>query len=263
MDIFDDTIRNIKQWFLQKEKETNISKFYAPVSAGKSRAASEALNRADAKTTIILKEDTRLELGHPSKGSCYANLPTRDPALVENGRITLAGPDIPDIKTETAPFAQITLACCKSNVRDISVKMDRYLHTSVQHDGYMVRSMPNLIWSRISKKAAHSGFSLYELGARLIEALNFEFQDISGAEIFFVTSSREYISELNEIVEPARQSLQKLLKFELADDETYECTASLDCDVCPERPVCDSIRDVIKIRKGDRVISFGAEAGNE
>jgi len=265
MDVFDDTIRHIKQWFLQKikEKETNVRKFYAPVSSATSQGTSGTLNRAESKNTIILKEDTCLELGHPSMGSCYANLATRDSALVENGCITLAGPDFPEIKAEMIPFAQIALVCCKSNVRDVSVKMDRDLHTSVQHDGYMIRSMPNKIWARVSKHAALSGFSLPELGHSVLNALKRDFREIILAEIFFVTSSREDVSDLNEIIEPARKSLRKLMTFDLTDDDTYECTASLDCDVCPERPVCDSIRDVIKIRKGDRIISFGEEAAGE
>ncbi len=53
--------------------------------------------------------------------------------------------------------------------------------------------------------------------------------------------------------------LKKLLSFELRDDDTYECIESQDCGECPEEPVCDSIRDVIKLRKGDRIITFGKE----
>ncbi|MBW2323825.1 MAG: hypothetical protein JRF41_09965, partial [Deltaproteobacteria bacterium] len=178
MDIFDDTIKLIKQWFLLKKDITGLREYYAPISAKSSQVPTDEPNRTEIKTTIILKEDTRLELGHPSLGSCY-------------GRVTLIGPDIPEIKAEIVPFAQIALVCCKSNVRDVSVKMDRDLHTSVQYDGYMVRSMPNLIWARVSKNAAFSGFSLRELGRSIIDALNHDFQDVIKSELFFVTSGKE------------------------------------------------------------------------
>jgi len=263
MDIFDDTIKLIKQWVLLKKDETGLREYYAPISGESSQPPTDEPNRPEPKTSIILKEDTRLELGHPSMGSCYANLATRDGTLVENGRVTLLGPDIPEIKAETVPFAQIALVCCKSNIRDVSVRMDRDLHTLVHYDGYMVRSMPNLIWARVSENAVFAGFSLRELGRSIIDALNHDFQDVIKSELFFVTSSKEDISDLNAIIEPARKSLRKLMTFDLTDDETYECTAALDCNECPERPVCDSVREVIKIRKGDRIISFGADAGNE
>jgi len=141
--------------------------------------------------------------------------------------------------------------------------MDRELHLFVQSDGYMIRSMPNLIWARVSKDAVRSGFSIKELGSRILDSLSFEFQDITKAEVFFVTSSREDVSALNDIVEAARGRLRKLLAFNVADDGTYECTLALDCNECPEQPVCDSIREVIKIRKGDRIITFGQDAVSE
>lgn len=140
--------------------------------------------------------------------------------------------------------------------------MDRQLHRSAQSDGYMIRSVPQLIWARVSKQAAHSGFSMFELGNRLIRSLWYDCEGITGAEILFVTTSKDDVSSLQNIVEVALAKLRKLLSFKLGDDDTYECTTALDCDDCSEQPVCNSVRDVIKLRKGDRIITFGTDDGD-
>ena len=75
-------------------------------------------------------------------------------------------------------------------------------------------------------------------------------------QIFFITSSKEDVKEIDDIVETARTKLRKLEKFEKNIDGEYECTKEQDCGICPEQVVCDNIRDVIKLRKGDRVITF-------
>ena len=100
-----------------------------------------------------------------------------------------------------------------------------------------------------------------ELGSRLVDSVRENCPGVGKVEIFFVTSAREDIEELNEIVGPARSKLRKLQAFGRAEDGTYECDTSLDCTVCPEKTVCDTIRDVITIRKGDRIITFGGDGG--
>ena len=260
MDIFDECIREIRAWFRQKEN-AGKSRSFAAKTPG---PASEKNDRRVAKkkgSGIIFKEDTRLELGHPSEGSCSATLATNDSGLIEDGRITLVGPDIGETDLEKLPFAPIAIAASDENLEDACSAIDRVLHSSAQADGYMLRSAPNMIWARVSKQAADSGFSLRELGTRLLGSVRDNCEGVGQMEIFFVTSAREDIDELNEIVAPARSQLLKLQAFGRAEDGAYECDTSLDCAVCPEKTVCDTIRDVITIRKGDRVITFGGDEG--
>jgi CO dehydrogenase/acetyl-CoA synthase beta subunit len=257
MDIFDDCIRQVKDWFRRKEDAGQARRF----EPNPSRTIPDVNDRRkDEKATgIIFKEDTRLELGHPSEGSCAATLATNERPLVEGGRITLVGPDIGETDRPKLPFAQITLAYTDGNLEDTCSAMDRILHSSAQTDGYMLRSVPNMIWARVSNRAADAGFSLVELGSRLIGSLNANCAGIGGVDIFFATTAREDIAELNEIVAPARNQLRKLQTFGRREDGSYECDTSLDCNECPEKAVCDTIRDVITIRKGDRIITFGGD----
>jgi CO dehydrogenase/acetyl-CoA synthase beta subunit len=262
MDITDDCIKEIRAWFRQRE-EAGQARHFHHIRAEDAVPQPPNPGHAEANPKIILKEDTQLELGHPSAGSCSATLATHDSSLIEDGRITLVGPDVGETQEKTLPFAQIALTCCDGNIEDTCTAMDRILYLKAQTDGYMLRSVPDMIWGRVSKDAARSGFSLEQLGIRLIDSLNRDCASASKSEILFVTSSRQDIDELNTIIEPTRTKLRKLQTFGRKDDGTYECDTSLDCDECPEQPVCDTIREVITIRKGDRIIRFGGDDDNE
>jgi CO dehydrogenase/acetyl-CoA synthase beta subunit len=258
-DIFDESIAEIREWLAGKAGDKQLK------THSVSASQIETLNRKRVRENIILKEDTHLELGHPSVGSCSAALTTHDPTLVEDDRVTLLGPDVPEISEQQRPFAQIILAAIKGEYRDtapledMSSRMDRIAHRSANTKGYMVRSVPNLIWSRVSKEAAQAGFSILELGSRLVAALKQECPEIVNCEVLFVTSEKADVEALDDICETARAKIRKLETFKRGPDGEYECTQEQDCNVCPEQVVCDNIRDVIKIRKGDRIITFGEE----
>ncbi|GAB4330901.1 MAG: hypothetical protein Kow0099_01860 [Candidatus Abyssubacteria bacterium] len=253
MDIFDDTILSIARWLRLKSEQGEAREFHATASeSGRPAIFGEP--------SIILKEDTHLELGHPAAGSCYGVLATHDSALVRDGRITLVGPDIGETTEQRLPFAQIALACCTGELRETASVMDRTLQISAPMDGYMLRSVPDRIWARVSTQAAHAGFSLITLGGRLVHALRDADAGITASEILFVTTTRDDVSALADIVEPARQKLRKLAEYVRTEDGGYECTSALDCTECPEKPVCDNIREVIKIRKGDRIIVLGDDS---
>ena len=255
--MFDDVIGNIKSWFEEKRAEGLVRHYQ--LSSAEADASSDLSNN---NGSVILRGDTHLELGHPGIGSLNASLTTGQSALVEHGRISLVGPEVFETQANQLPFAQIAVALCRKPVDDTPFLMDRTLHTSAQTSGYMVRSQPNAIWARVSKQAALEGFSLEQLGKRLIPSLLQRMDHIEKLEIYFVTSSKSDILELTETINPARSRLNKLKTFSRTEDGDYECDTSLDCDDCPEQEVCDTIRDVIKIRKGDRVISFGEDPPN-
>lgn len=259
MNLLDESISGIEEWFRKREEEGKARRSYGPTRPESKTSLSPNPKPEKTNQSIIFKEDTHIELGHPSVGSCSAVLATEDSSLVEDGRITLVGPDINETNESVLPFAQIAVACCDDDIEDTCSAMDRALHVSAQTDGYMLRSVPDLIWARVSKDAAQAGFSMEELGLRLVEVLHHQCAGISKAEIFFVTSSKEDVREVDGIVGPARDRLRKLQTFERKTDGTYECESSLDCTECPEKPVCDTVRDVITIRKGDRIITLGGD----
>ena len=271
MDIFDDTIMEIRNWFDEKTNSGQARLYQFQSVKIQDERIHERSGRDKNATGIILKEDTHIELGHPSVGSCCATLATHDTDLVHDGRITLVGPDISESKDERLPFSQIIIASIKGEsakeaspeatavIDKISSLMDRVAHTAAQSEGYMIRSVPNLIWARVSKDAAKNGFSLRRLGERLVRAIKQDCENITRCEIYFATSQKADIEKLDDIIEVARAKTRKLENFTLGPDGEYECTQEEDCGTCAEQVVCDNVRDVIKMRKGDRVITFGED----
>jgi CO dehydrogenase/acetyl-CoA synthase beta subunit len=270
MDLFDDTIIEIRNWFDLREK------------AGQSRGhrisvletypfISDDPPDGGRQGKIVLKEDTQVELGHPSLGSCAATLATHRLDLVSDGCIILVGPEISETQESMLPFAQIIIAVLKNpneieapsqailEIENMTSLIDRTAHRYAPTDGYMIRSVPNLIWARVSKEACRSGFSLKGLGERLIQAIKQNCNQVMACQIFFVTSSKSEVNELDDLVEKARIKQRKLETYAVGSDGTFECTQELDCNSCSEQVVCDTIRDVIRIRKGDRVVTFGEE----
>jgi len=256
--LFDDTIRSLKDWLAAPGQAAQARRFRPAPLPSLDLAAG-------GRSSFILGQDTHLELGHPAAGSCSAALATPDPRLVEDGLVTLIGPEIRETSETRLPFAQIVLAALEGENLDQAALMeaasfmDRAVHLHAQADGYMVRSLPHLIWARVSLDAARAGFSLETLGGRILSVIKERCPGISGCEVVLVTRGPEDIAHLNLLVASARDSLRQLETYARGPDGEYECTQEQDCGVCPEQVVCNNIRDVIKLRKGDRIITFGEE----
>lgn len=274
MDIFDDTIKEIRDWFDSKKNSGQTRRYSAaPLMKNAFSSNEPPDNRRNGK--IVLKEDTQVELGHPSLGSCAATLATHRLDLVSDGFITLVGPDISETREPVLPFAQVIIAALKRSneievtsqatieIENTASVMDRTAHIYAQTGGYMIRSVPNLIWARVSKKAYRDGFSLKGLGERLIATVKNKCDNVTACEVFFATSSKSDVSQLDDIIEMARVKQRKLETYDVDADGEFECTREEDCRTCSEQVVCDTIRDVIRIRKGDRVVTIGAGENTE
>ncbi|RJP17087.1 MAG: hypothetical protein C4520_17670 [Candidatus Abyssobacteria bacterium SURF_5] len=253
--MFDATITSLREWFDLRSNEKEFRTALLPSRIDLSPP--EKLQQT--APSIIFKENTFVELGHPSAGSCSLCAATLEHSLVDDGRLTMLGPDIPESQGKVLPFAQVVIGSCTKDAGEISLAMDRIIHTSSQMDGYMLRSVPNRVWARVSREAAGSGFSLEKLGSQLRNSLKDQCPGITGIEVFFVTRCKEDVAALEGIIQPAREELEQIQTYQRLPDGTYECTTGLDCTECPEKPVCDNIREIISIRKGDRIITFARD----
>jgi CO dehydrogenase/acetyl-CoA synthase beta subunit len=270
MDLFDDTIIEIRDWFEAKRISGQTRSYFISPLLDKSFSPGDLLD-SEKNGRIVLKEDTQVELGHPSLGSCAATLATHQSELVLDGCITLVGPEISEMQEPIIPFAQIIIASLKNSIQidtesqatieieNTASAMDHAAHRYAQTNGYMIRSVPNLIWARVSKEACHSGFSLKQLGERLIAAVKQQCPQVTSCEVFFVTSSKSDVRQLDDLIEKARIKQRKLETYAVGSNGELECTQELDCNSCSEQVVCDTIRDVIRIRKGDRIVTIGEE----
>jgi CO dehydrogenase/acetyl-CoA synthase beta subunit len=206
---------------------------------------------SQAQSTLILKEDTAVELGGPATAGTAFLLWTDDVSLVSDGRVTLIGPDIPETVETVIPFGQVTLIAGSSLNKELQPRLERDLRDAEAVPGYAVRSTGGRIWSRVSREASEQGFSLRRLGSNILSQLHLRQTAITAAEIILVTSSVEDVHSLERIGAQVRKLSHDLRRERLkqVSDDVYECQSGVSCDVCSDQEVCTDIRQIVAIRK--------------
>lgn len=200
---------------------------------------------------IILRSDTFLEIGNPEAGSAAFLLWTEKPSLVNDGRITLIGPDIPESPDASLPFGQVLIVGGSGLTERDHQSLEHTQFVADRIEGYMIRSVAQVIWSRVRRETAARGFNFETLGRALMSIFRTDVPRVEAMEVLFVTSSRDDLEPLSTI----GAQVNKIFKSMLREDwksrgyDVYECASGYDCKSCPDQPVCDDIREVIKIRK--------------
>jgi CO dehydrogenase/acetyl-CoA synthase beta subunit len=189
---------------------------------------------------IILSEDTGLELGNPGLASRSLLLWDSNGSL-EDGCITLVGPDFAETTASSLPFAQVIMVGgdfideydCYRDLRDATY--------GLRLRGFMTRVFPGRqsIWCRINKDALDSGFNAQILGSSLIQSLK-KLDFVEHAQVLFVTSSKEAVEELSEPADKVMDIVEALIKM-------YE-EMNFDCESCEYVDVCDSVVELRQIR---------------
>jgi CO dehydrogenase/acetyl-CoA synthase beta subunit len=246
MDPFDQYIALVREYVNQRRSMGR------PVRHWDARSDSRAVKHGERpRDNLVLKENTAVELGGPETASCWFTLWTGDTSLLSDRRATVIGPDVQDGFQSRLPFGQVTLVAGRSLEEHSLIEIEKALHTAERIPGYSVRRTGGKVWARVSHDALHSGFSLQALGDRITRHPRRSLPDVDAAEILFVTSCEEDVHALDTIGAQVRKLSHDLRRRRLvrAADGGLECQSTLSCDECPDRPVCDDIRELISVRK--------------
>lgn len=209
---------------------------------------------SQANPGVILREDTFVELGSPEAGSSAFMLWTSKPSLVKDGKITLIGHDIQESSEQSLPFGQVIMVGGTALDNQEQEKLQQSQFIGDQIEGYMVRSLSQNLWSRVSKEAAGKGFDFATLGRALMAIYKTNNPKIESMEIVFVTSGKDDVSLLNDIA----VQVQKIGKELVKDNwkiRGYDLDCALDCSSCVEKLVCDDIREVLREKKKNDALS--------
>ena len=197
---------------------------------------------------LVLNSDTAVELGNPGDASSSFLFWVDDPTLLENHRITVIGPDLPDINEGRVSFGKIVLI--GGNDFDSENSYDRYrelegLRYAVNLKGYMMRAVSQFQreWSRVSHEAIRDGLSFQILGSALIDAYT-RLEYVKSVEVIFITSSRSDVEE----VQPVADGVTRIISA--MTDITEEMP--LDCDECEYTEVCDDVSELRSMHKSKR-----------
>ena len=246
MDPFDPYIALVREYINQRRSTGRLVRHWDARSFNRT-----VKHGGRSRDSLVLKENTAVEFGGPEAASCWFTLWTGDTSLLSNGRTTVIGPDIQDGLQSRLPFGQVTLVAGDSLQEHSLVEIDKELHTAERISGYSVRRTSGRIWARVSNDTFDGGFSLPALGEGIPQHLRTSLPYVDAAEILFVTSGEEDVRALETIEAQVRKLSHDLRRQRLvrAADGSLECQSTLSCEECPDRPVCDDIRELISVRK--------------
>jgi len=195
---------------------------------------------------IVLRSDTAVELGGPSKGSCAYSVYGSDRAAVSDMRITLIGPEI----SKSMPFGQIILVGGEKVDEDSYINLFRCHSDNLRIEGYMVKSSDENLWGRISRNAMDKGFNLRLLGSVLLEHVKKMMPLSVSAEVIFVTDLtalevfRGYYPEIRRKYQSVKEK-----KWEKRGINIYDCAFHGNCGQCDDRDICSEINKIARARK--------------
>jgi CO dehydrogenase/acetyl-CoA synthase beta subunit len=229
--MFDKHFDEIKSFLKRKQDEGKVSEFFHQ---------SNTQWPMDKNRNLVMAHETAVELGNPKDASLAFLFWINDPGKLQNGKITVIGPDLPKLSGKHASFGKIVLVAGDDFNEDNS--FDRYremelLRYDIPLKGYMMRaaSQYQREWSRVSKEAIANGFSFKTLGGALMDKF-LELPYVRAIETIFVTASREDVLELSAIADEAVKIIGAMNK--MAAD------LSFDCDTCEYNEVCDDVAEL-------------------
>jgi CO dehydrogenase/acetyl-CoA synthase beta subunit len=194
---------------------------------------------------MVFQSDTAVELGHPALESVVFHLWTENLSLINDGQISLIGPNIAETTVPTLPFGKIVLIG-GSGFNDENAH-DRYREIGLARfdlslKGYMMRAASQYLreWSRISRDAIAKGFSLSTLGSALIHKYK-KMNYVSAVEIIFITSEQggfEIIAPLADKAMKINNAMSKMM-----------AEMSFDCEDCEYEEICNEVAAMRNMRK--------------
>ncbi len=237
MELFEKHIQQINAFLDQKRSEGQVVE-------SDHQAILTKWPKAENKT-LVMSQDTAVELGSPNQASTSFLLWTNVPKMIQHRRITLVGKDFPDIKDKQSSFGKIVII--GGNDFDEENSYPRYralekVRYNVHLKGYMMRGASQFQreWSRVSRDAVEKGFSLHILGQALMDQY-LELNFVTYVEIIFITSTPEDVLKMKTISDNTMKIIGAMNK--MAEEMSF------DCDTCEYTDVCSEVDELRSMRK--------------
>jgi len=204
-----------------------------------------------AGTGLVMKSETFVELGSPTAGSCAFALYTDRTSLVRDGRIRLIGPDIQESSGGTLPFGQVLIAGGETLTEADYPELVESQYVGDRVEGFMVRSTPGRIWSRVSTDVVRKGFSFELLGLALMRLVKSQIPKVTAVEVLFVTSDKADLQPLNEIGTSVGKIAQamKQRRWKERGIDISDCAFGGHCGSCADKDVCDEVKKLAHTRR--------------
>ncbi|MFX1504384.1 MAG: hypothetical protein ACFFDH_25720 [Promethearchaeota archaeon] len=205
----------------------------------------------DKNRDVILHEETQLELGGMGKSSFSLIFPIIEDNLIEDGNITLLGPEIHQIKELSIDFGLFILVGVKNLSKKEYNDLKSLTFLSNGIEGFSIRTIPRRFWCRISKDLFNKNFSFEFLANAIIYLYKQKFKDlIKKIEIFIICSYPDSINDFIKISSTITNKYQEELKLKIEEwRKRIDCEYDWGCDICPYQAECYEIKQVLVERE--------------
>jgi len=192
----------------------------------------------------IRKEQTHVEFGG-NRSPAFEYVTTKEISEVEDGKITVVGPDVDDIEPGAAlPLAIWVEVAGRKMQSDFEPILERQFHHLINGaEGVLHIGQRDIVWMRISKDAKAKGFTIRHLGEILHARLLNDYPAI--VDKVQVTLYTEAAEVEKRLIEARRVYRERNLRLESMVDESvdtfYSCllcqsfAPSHVCIITPER----------------------------
>ena len=146
----------------------------------------------------IRRNDMQVELGGPSMKEKFELAKVKPLEKIEDGKITIIGPDIKDLKEGGAYPLGILVEAAGANIdQGLEGVIERRIHGYMNFiEGFMHLNQRYDIWLRLGKKSFQKGLNSFEyIGKVLVRLFKSELPIIEKVQITFITDPAK-VSEL-------------------------------------------------------------------
>ncbi len=193
----------------------------------------------------IRRNDMQVELGGPTVKEKFELAKVRPMDAIEDGKITIIGPDIKDMKEGGAfPLGILVEAAGKEIDQGLEGVIERRIHGYLNYiEGFMHLNQRYDIWIRLGKKSFQKGLNSFEpIGKVLLRLFKSELPIIEKVQVTFITDVAKLKEMYPEAVADyeARDAKARGLKDEDVD-KFYGCALcqsfapSHVCVITPQR----------------------------
>jgi len=245
-------IKNLRNFIESQDQNGNPVKIY-----NRQKNQSEFFKKSNLKVRledcreIILQDETKLELGGANKNSFSLVYPFAQTKLIDDGKITLIGPEIEELSENQIDFGLlIFIGFEKINEKEFS-NLRHFNFISNGIEGFMIRTIPRRFWCRISEEALKKHFSFELLGNAIMYLYKKKFGDlIRSMEIIFLNSNAKLIDEFVKLTSDIHKEINKKWLDKIEEwKKRVDCDYDWDCMECPYVDACSQVRDVLEERE--------------
>jgi acetyl-CoA decarbonylase/synthase, CODH/ACS complex subunit beta len=199
----------------------------------------------------IRKEEMYVEFGG-GRSPAFELLRMRQPSEIEDGRITVIGPEIESMKEGSAnPLGIVIEVAGKTMKKDYEPVLERRIHNFVNYgEGSWHVAQRDLIWVRISKEAVAQGVRIEHIGKLLASKFRMDFPQLLDAVAVTLITDKAKVLEAKAEAERVYDERDARIKGMRDSDVNtyYSCTLCQTfapnhvCIITPERlALCGAI----------------------